>query len=355
MKKTIKQFKVEYVQVLDEKGKVDSKLDPKLSVSELKALYKKMHLIRQYDRKGLALQRTGKTGTYVQYTGQEAGEVALTHCLKKGDWFFPGYRETGALIALGVPISKLLLYWAGDERGMNLHSDVRVFPIAIPVGSQTPHCTGAGWALKLQGKKNAAIVTFGDGATSRGDFHSGLNFAGVYSTNSVFFCQNNQFAISTARARQTMAETIAQKGIAYGVDSVQVDGNDILGLVSVIGSALKKARAGKGPTLIEAFTYRMCDHTTSDDAKKYRDPKDLKVWAVRDPLLRFQKYLKGRKLWSESWEKKLESEHAVLIDQEVKKWEEIGKPPIDQIFAHVFAESIPQFDEQLEDAKRFLK
>ena len=352
MKKTLKKFSIDYIQIMDEHSKVDSKLDPKLSAKELKELYKKMHLIRQYDKKGLALQRTGKTGTYVQYTGQEAAEVALTHCLKKGDFVFPSYRETGALIALGVPIRQLIQYWAGDRRGMKIEHDVRVFPIAVPVGSQIPHAAGAGWGLRLQKKKNAAIVSFGDGSTSRGDFHSGLNFAGVFKANTVFLCQNNQFAISTARSHQTASETIAQKGIAYGVDAVQIDGNDILVLVDTISKALKKARAGKGATLIEAFTYRTCDHTTSDDAKRYRSEKECSAWKKKDPVLRLQKYLKGRKLWSEKWEKQLEREHAVLIENEVAAFEAIGKSPLDDMFTDLYAEMPPQLQEQMKGVQK---
>src|SRR3989338_7187842 len=271
MKKTVAEFSVDYYQVLDKDGNADMALMPKLSDEQLRQMYESMVFIRAFDQKAFNMQRQGRIGTYIQVAGQEASQVGAALAMESQDILFPSFRESGMLIARKHPIHRLLMYWNGDERGLFNEENIKNFPIAIPVGTHIPHAVGAGWAARLQKKDQVAVEVFGDGATSKGDFHEGLNFAGVFRANVVLFCQNNQWAISVPLEKQTKSKTIAQKAIAYGVEGVQVDGNDIIAVYAVMKKALEKARNGGGPTFIEALTYRMGDHSTSDDAKKYRD------------------------------------------------------------------------------------
>jgi len=206
------------------------------------------------------------------------------------------YRNSGLLIARKHPIVQVLQYWSGDERGMKSPDNVNNFPIAISVGTHMVHAAGAGWAAKLKGTKQVSITYFGEGATSKGDFHEAMNFAGVYNAQTIFFCENNQFAISVPREKQTHAETIAQKAIAYGVEGIQIDGMDIFAVYKATKDAIEKARAGKGPTLIEAYTYRLCDHSTSDDASRYRSKEELEAWTKKDSIERLEKYMRSKKL-----------------------------------------------------------
>ena len=216
------------------------------------------------------MQREGRIGTYASIWGQEAAQVGSALALTDGDWIFPSFRESGVLVARGYPLWMLYRYWTGDERGMSAPEGLNVFPMSVPVGTQIPHATGAAWAMKLKGHKNVAAVYFGDGGSSKGDFHEGLNFAGVFKVPCVFLCQNNQWAISVPRSSQTAAKTIAQKGFAYGMEGLQVDGNDVVAVYKATKEAAEKARSGGGPTLIECFTYRLDDHTTADDSSRYR-------------------------------------------------------------------------------------
>src|SRR3989338_1872722 len=226
-KRVLKEFKVEYLQILDENDNCDESLMPNLSTEEIKKLYEMLILIRVFDQKAFNMQRQGRLGTYIQFKGQEACQVGSAFALKDDDFIFPMYRNSGLLIARKHPIIQVLQYWAGDERGLKSPPNVNNFPISIPVGTQEVHAAGAAWAAKLRGTKQIAATYFGDGATSKGDFHEAMNFAGVYGLPVVFICENNQFAISVPRNKQTHSETIAQKAIAYGIEGIQVDGMDI--------------------------------------------------------------------------------------------------------------------------------
>src|SRR3989344_3917027 len=281
-KKVLKEFKVEYLQILDEGGNCDEQLMPKLSGEEIKKLYEMLILIRVFDQKAFNMQRQGRLGTYIQFKGQEASQVGSAYALQDNDFIFPMYRNSGLLIARKHPIVQVLQYWGGDERGLKSPDNVNNFPISIPVGTQMIHATGAAWAAKLKGTQQVAATCFGDGATSKGDFHEAMNFAGVYGLPVVFICENNQFAISVPRNKQTHSETIAQKAIAYGIEGIQVDGMDIFAVYKATKDAVDKARAGKGPTLIEMFTYRLCDHSTSDDASRYRSKEEFEAWMKKD-------------------------------------------------------------------------
>lgn len=339
----IAKFSVEWVQWLSESGVLKAGA-PKLAPEQLKRFYEQMVLARLVDEKALALQRQGRMGTYASVRGQEAAQVGSASALSADDWLFPAFRETTALIVRGVPLELILQYWAGDERGSAMPGNN--FPVAIPVGSQIPHATGVAMALKAQKKKAASIVYFGDGATSEGDFHEALNFAGVFQAPVVFLCQNNHWAISVPVGKQTAAETLAQKAIAYGIAGVRVDGNDVIAMHAATAEALERARAGKGPTLIEAFTYRMGDHTTSDDAKRYRPAGEVEAWAKKDPIARLQKLLEKMGLWSAKWEEQLRAEAGAKVEEAVRKLESVALPPTTDMFDYVYGELSERLKEQ---------
>jgi len=352
VKKILAEFKVEYLQILDENGKVDEQLMPKISDKFVKKFYESMILIRLFDSKAIALQRQGRIGTYASLQGQEATQVAPVSALTDDDWLIPSYREGGAMILRGFPMSKIFQFWGGDERGHYVKGPPHILPIAIPVSSQTLHGAGIAMALKLQKKKAAALCYFGDGASSKGDFHEAANFAGVFKAPCVFMCCNNQWAISLPRKRQTASETIAQKAIAYGFEGIQVDGNDIFAMYKATTDALKKAYAGKGPTLIEAYTYRLGDHTTSDSAKKYRDANEVEEWKKRDPITRLQKYMKDKSLWDEKYEDEVQTKSKETIEAAVKEFENTPPPEVDDIFKYTFAEMPAELQEQLNNLKQ---
>jgi pyruvate dehydrogenase E1 component alpha subunit len=350
MKKVIAKFQIEYLQILDKHGKADTKLMPKLSNSQIRRFYEGMVLSRMQDTKAIALQRQGRIGTYASLQGQEA-QVGAAFAMEKNDWLVPSFRESGAMIIRGFPIENLYAFWGGDERGHDVPASKRIMPVAIPVSSQTLHIAGIAMGLKLQKRKAAALGFFGDGATSKGDFHEALNFAGVFQAPAVFICQNNQYAISVPRTHQTAAQTIAQKAIAYGIEGIQVDGNDIFAMYHAAEKALKKARAGHGPTLIEAFTYRMSDHTTSDAAKRYRTDNEVDKWKELDPILRLRKYMQHNKIWDEKYENTVRTKMKQKVENAVERFESMSNPEIDDLFKYIFDEMPPGLKAQLDELK----
>ncbi|MBI5445439.1 MAG: pyruvate dehydrogenase (acetyl-transferring) E1 component subunit alpha [Deltaproteobacteria bacterium] len=296
----------ERLEILNKDGELDEELRPDVTDQRIFELYVKMSVIRVADRTALNLQREGRMGTYAPVWGQEACQ-ASSALLQPGDWLVPSYREHGAMYLRGVPLSLIYRYWMGEEGGSRMPVELNVLPVSIPVGSQLLHGVGVAWAQKLQGRKAAAIVYFGDGATSEGEALEALNFAGVFATPTVFFCQNNQYAISVPRARQTAAKTIAQKAVAFGFRGIQIYGNDLLAVYGAVKEALDHARAGGGPSLIEALTYRFGPHTTADDPTKYRSDEERRKNEPFDPLLRLQKYLGAKGLWSEEREAEIQA------------------------------------------------
>ncbi|MAF36824.1 pyruvate dehydrogenase (acetyl-transferring) E1 component subunit alpha [archaeon] len=356
MKKTIQRFSVEYKRVLDEKGNIDQKLMPKISKEIIRFFYEKMVLSRRFDERAIKLQRQGRLGTYASVLGQEASQIGSALAMSRDDLAFPSYRESGVFIARGMPLHLLFSYWAGDERGMHTPKGVNVFPLSITVGVHPPHAVGAAMAFKYKKKKAATIVYFGDGATSKGDFHEAMNIAGTFKAPVVFLCQNNQYAISVPVKQQTAAETIAQKAIAYGFEGVQVDGNDVFGVYKATQDALNKARRGKGPTLIECFTYRRNDHTTSDDASKYRKPSEVTPWEEKDPLLRLQKYMKKNKIYSTDWDADVIKKADTLVNKAMVQAEAMPNKKPEEIIDHMFETLTPALKEQRtqlkEEAKR---
>jgi len=348
-KKVLKEFKVEFLQVLDEDGNIDAALMPKISNEEIKKIYEKLILIRVFDQKAFNMQRQGRIGTYIQFKGQEACQIGSALALEDEDFVFPMYRNSGLLIARKQPIVQVLQYWSGDERGSRSPENVNNFPIAIPVGTQTVHAVGAGWAAKLRGTKQVSVVYFGDGATSKGDFHEAMNFAGVYQAPVIFICENNQFAISVARAKQTKSETIAQKAIAYGFEGLQVDGMDVLAVYKAVKESAEKARAGNGPTLIECLTYRMADHSTSDDASRYRTKEEVDAWAKKDPIDRFEKYMRKIGLLDDDYKENVLNKSKDIVEKAVAEFEKITPPDPKDIFNYVFAEMTPQQKEEMKE------
>ena len=353
MRKEIKKFQVSYLQILDENGKCDEKEKPKLANPVLKKIYEFMVLSRVFDEKALKLQRQGRIGTYAPIRGQEA-QVASAMALGNESFIFPAFRENGVYLTRGVPPELLYLYWSGDERGSIYPKGSNIFPVSITVGAHPLHAVGHAMASNILKKKTVTATYFGDGATSEGDFHEAMNFAGVYKAPIVFICQNNQWAISLPFNQQTAAETIAQKAIAYGFEGVRVDGNDVFAVYKATQEAVKKAKSGKGPTLIECLTYRMGDHTTSDEAKRYRKVSDLGVWEKKDPIKRFEKYLLGKKIISEKDIKKIQATSEKKIEEAVNAFESMKPYPAEEIFNYLFAKPTHDLEEQKAELKREL-
>ncbi len=339
---------VDSLQILDKDGNVDTALEPKLPKETLDRMYRLMVLARAWDRKCLALQRTGRMYTYAPVEGQEATVVGSALAVPPTDWLFPTYRESFLYHMRGAPLDRVNIGWMGTEEGLKLDRKMCCFPLAIPIATQLPHAVGAAYALKMQGSSSVALTYGGDGSTSEGDFHDAMNFAGVMNAPCVIIISNNQYAISVPRKWQTKSETIAQKALAYGVRGIQVDGNDILAVYAAVKEAADRARAGKGPTLIESVTFRMGPHTTADDPKKYRSEEDLAYWRERDPIKRFQAYLKSKGIWTDAYEKQVQDETAKLVDEGVEKAEAFKADPRD-IFRFVFEKMPKDVKEQMDE------
>jgi pyruvate dehydrogenase E1 component alpha subunit len=356
----VAKFQVKYVEVLDENGKVDKKLEPKLTADQLKQIFYLLVLTRTYDDTALNLQREGRIGTYASSRGEEACIIGPAFAMKKEDWLVPSYREHGAYLTRGLPMKNLFIHWGGSEDGNKIPQGQRNMTIAIPIATQLLHAAGIAWASKLRKEKIATLTFLGDGATSEGDFHEAMNFAGVYQLPIVFMCRNNEYAISVPRtcegtaACQTRAQTLAQKAISYGFEGRVVDGNDILGCYAVAKEAFEKAYAGKGPTLIEALTYRMGAHTTADDPTRYRPAKELEAWAKKDPIERFRKYLKDKKVWTAAWEKEVTEQAVKEVKKAISEYEQ-HQPSPEDMFKNVFAKTPPHLQEQMEYLARFKK
>lgn len=347
--KVVKKFEVKRLEVLSVTGKVDAKFMPKISNEDVKKLYEAMIFARVYDQKAFSLQRTGRLGTYPQMQGQEATIIGSAFALDKDDWIFPSFRETGALMLRGYEAGQSLQYWGGDERGLKIDRELNIFPMAITVGAQPLHAVGMAMAKQIKDEAGVIVTYFGDGATSEGDLNEALNFAGAFNAPVVFICQNNQFAISVSRKQQTRAETLAQKAIAAGFEGIQVDGNDVFAVLKATKDALTKARSGKGPTFIECETYRMGDHTTADDASRYRDKKEIEIWKKRDPIDRLEKYMKSKKLWTEVYHNKVVDEATKKVEDAVAKYLAIEKANPEEIFGYMYKDLTYQLKEQLKE------
>ena len=342
----IASFEIRRLSVLDETGKVDETLMPPLSEAEIGRMYEAMVLARTFDGRAVALQREGRLGTYPSIAGQEATQVGSAFAISAADWIFPSFREMGVHLTLGYPIPQLLLYWSGDERGQKGVQRLNIFPFCVAVGSQIPQAVGAALAARYRRDPIAVIVYFGDGATSKGDFHEGLNMAGVFRLPVVFICQNNQWAISVPLKNQTASASLAQKAIAYGFEGVQVDGNDVFAVYRATRQALDKARSGAGPTFIECLTYRMADHTTADDAGRYRSPQEVAAWRAKDPIVRLERFLASRGLWSAESGEEVKARATGIIDAAVREMEAIAPPAAAELFEEIRETLSPRQAEQ---------
>ena len=335
-------FQVEYLSILDSDGNLDTALEPKLADTDLRSLYRSMLLGRRLDERMVRLQRQGRIGTFAPTKGQEAAQVGSIYTLRPTDWMVPSFRETAAMIWRGWPIEKLLLFFSGHLEGGQPAPDQHDLPITIPVATQLPHAVGLAYAAQYRGDDVVVMAYFGDGATSEGEFHEAMNFAGVWHVPVVFVCQNNQWAISVPLKKQTHSRTIAQKALAYGLPGIQVDGNDVLAVYAATREAVERARAGDGPTLIECVTYRLGVHTTADDPTKYRSDLEVAMWEQKDPLTRFRAYLEKRNLLEEGLEQRVDDE----IAEAVRRFE--ATPPADPLvmFDHAYAELPPDVQAQ---------
>jgi len=338
-------YTVEYLSILDAAGQVDDALDPHLDEALLLKLYRTMLLARRFDERMLILQRQGRIGTFGPIRGQEAAQLGAVCTLRPTDWMVPAFREGAAMIWRGTPLENLLLFWAGREEGA-AGATARTLPIAVPVATQLPHAVGIAWAARYKGEDAVVMTFFGDGATSEGEFHEAMNFAGVMQVPVVFVCQNNQWAISTPRARQTRAQTLAQKALAYGMPGLQVDGNDILAVYVAAREAVERARAGGGPSMIECVTYRLAMHTTADDPSRYRDEAEVQLWERREPLLRFTAYLEARGLLDAHKRETLETEVRQEITAAVERFAAMPPPDPLEMFDYVYAQRPPELEAQ---------
>jgi pyruvate dehydrogenase E1 component alpha subunit len=354
-RKVLESFNVSYLQILDAEGHLDRELEPDLPPDSLRHLYRTMVLSRQLDLRMLSLQRQGRMGTFAPIMGQEAAQVGSAFALEPTDWMIPSFREAAAYILRGLPLKQILLYYMGHEEGNNIPDGQCDLPVNIPVASQLPHAVGIALAARVRRDPCAALTYFGDGATSEGDFHEACNFAGVFQLPIVFVCENNQYAISHPRMRQTRARTLAQKAIAYGFDGLQVDGNDLLAVYVATRDALARAKAGKGPTLIECVTYRMSLHTTADDPSRYRPKAEEEEWRKKDPIPRYRDYLQSKGLWDEPWQTHIEEEIEAEIRRAVEEAEADRDFDPGDMFEHVFATMPPYLKAQQAELRASLR
>ncbi len=352
------------VRVLGDGGQVEKDKDPGLSENDLLTLYRTMLLTRLIDERMVKFQRQGRIGFYIGSMGEEAAIVGSAFAMGRQDWLVPCYRELGAAFLRGFSLREFICQLFGNAedlikgRQMPNHyasCRLRMLSISSPVATQIPHAVGIAMAAKIRKTTEVVLVYLGEGATSEADFHTSMNFAGVFKTPCVFVCRNNQWAISVPRNKQTASESIAIKASAYGFEGVQVDGNDVLAVYATTKEAFEKARRGGGPTLIEAFTYRMGPHSTSDDPRVYRTDDEVGEWKKRDPLLRFRQYLEKRKLWDREQDERLTRDLNHEILSTLKEVEKIGPPPPESLFEDVFGAMPWHLREQRDELLRWIK
>lgn len=320
-----------------------------ITLEEMKTLYVDMVEARVFDAKSIAMQRQGRLATYAPFRGQEAAQIGAAAALHDEDWVAGTYRDAALNWRAGYPWELLILGRTGDERGGQVPEEINVLPPSITVGGHMIHAVGLAWAEKLQHTARIALTSFGDGATSEGDFHEAMNFASVYATPTVFFCQNNGYAISYPTSEQTKSESIAIKASAYGMPGVQVDGNDVVAVLVAVREAAARGRAGQGPTLIEALTYRMGPHTTADDPTRYRPGSEDDEWEEKDPLTRVRRLLEQQGEWSEDWQSELEDQAALNIERAVEWAEAMPQPTFEEMFNRMYAEPTAPLRKQLEE------
>ena len=344
MRREVASFTIEYKQILDPQGKLlveDKNIPAFINNQELiLQMYNNMLQTRIFDAKAIALQRTGKLGTYPSPLGQEAIGTGIASAMRADDVLCPYYREQAAQLWRGVSMEEIYLYWGGDElgsnyRAANVNGD---FPNCVPIASQTLHAAGVATAFKLRKQRRAAVAVIGDAGTSRGDFYEAMNLAGVWKLPVVFVINNNKWGISTPAAKQTACETFAQKGIAAGIASHQVDGDDVFAVHAAVSEALQKAYSGAGPTVIEALSYREADHTTADDASRYRNQDEIIQHQKLDPITRLYNYLTSNNHWDATREQQLKATIAARVEKAVADYLNVKTRPANSMFDHIYAE-----------------
>lgn len=331
-------FDITYTQIINEQGELCNPLPVFAQDKEiLLALYRIMVSTRVFDKKAIALQRTGKIGTYPSINGQEAISTAIGHAMLKEDVLIPYYRDYAAQFQRGVNMAEIFAYWGGDERGSNFSENAQDLPICVPIASQCLHAAGIAFAFKYRKQARVAVTCLGEGGTSEGDFYEAMNVAGTWQLPMVFIVNNNQWAISVPLSQQTATQTIAQKAIAAGFTGVQVDGNDVIACRQVISEAIEKARQGLGPTLVEAITYRLCDHTTADDATRYQPAEDVAAATLKEPIARLNHYLTQQQLWNDELENELLEQASLKVSQAVETYLAMAKQPMSSAFDYHYA------------------
>ncbi|MGG1661048.1 pyruvate dehydrogenase (acetyl-transferring) E1 component subunit alpha [Brevibacillus sp. NRS-1366] len=344
-------------QVLTPAGELIEDVSGKLEEATMVKMYENMVLVRAFDRKSIHLQRQGRMGTYAPFEGQEASQVGSALALSAGDWLFPTYRDHAAAIVHGQSMARVFLYWMGHMEGSISPEGKNIMPPCVPIATQMVHAVGTAWASRLKQENHVSLAYFGDGASSEGDFHEALNFAGVFKAPTIFLCQNNGFAISVPFSQQTSSKTISQRGAAYDIPGVCVDGNDVFAVYLTVKAAIERGLAGHGPTLIEAVTYRYGAHTTADDPTKYREQELLtEEWRTkRDPIERLRTFLEKRGLWNEMKEAALNKQVAEQIEAALIQAESYPKSKPTDMFRHVYAEPtwmINEQEQELQQSKR---
>jgi 2-oxoisovalerate dehydrogenase E1 component alpha subunit len=352
--KTVAEFTIQYRQILDAQGRLQAPL-PSFAddAQDLLRMYETMTLARMFDAKVVNLQRTGKMGTYASCLGHEATHIGIGAAMRPEDLLAPVYREIGTQMWRGVSMLEILTFWGGDERGCNFAVPRHDFPWCVPIASQTLHAAGAAMAFKIRKEPRCALAYIGDGGTSEGAFYEAINLAGTANLPVVFVIVNNGWAISVPVAAQTAAATLAQKAVAAGIRGVQVDGNDVFAVRDVVGEALEAARRGAGPAVIEALTYRLSDHTTADDASRYRDGDEVKRAWRTEPLLRVRRFLIDAGRWSEARETALRARCEAEIEVAVAEYLDGATPSTDAMFDHLFAVAPPHLSGQRLLARKY--
>ena len=329
---------MDLVQLLSPSGEISKAASKSAKdIERLVRFYRAMTRTRIFDNKAISLQRTGQLGTFASALGQEAIGVGAAAAMEERDVLVPSYRDHAAQFYRGMAMSECLLYWGGDERGSDFAGPRRDFPTCITIASQCLHAVGVAYAIKLRKQPRVAVCMSGDGATSKGDFYESINAAGVWQLPVVFAVTNNQWAISVPRKTQSAAQTLAQKAVAAGIEGVQVDGNDVIAVHHVMREALAKARTGGGPTLVEAVTYRLSDHTTADDATRYRPPEEVAEAWKHEPILRLRNYLSVSKAWNKAQEEDLLKHCNEQVQAAAQTYLDTPPPPVEQMFDHLYA------------------
>ena len=352
---TVATFDIEYLQYLGPDGRLVRDDLPEFAKDRqnLVELFKQMLLVRSFDTKAVALQRTGKLGTYASCLGHEATHIGIGSAMQYDDVFAPSYREYGAQFMRGVKPREVLMYWGGDERGNDFSGPPHDYSWCVPIGTQNLHAAGAALAFKLRGEPRVAVACVGDGGSSKTDTYAAINAAGAYALPFIQCIINNQWAISVPRNAQTGAKTLAQKGLAGGLDCVQVDGNDIIAVRAAMDHAILRARNGHGGSVIEFVTYRLSDHTTADDARRYRGEEEVKAAWEREPFTRLRTFLINEKVWSEAEEAKWKEECNRIADEEVNAYLETKVQPVEAMFDYLYAELPADVAAQRADALKW--